>query len=300
MKPRFQKILLDKGFSFIARKLNLPHFSSDYHFHPEYEIKYVIRSRGKRIVGSSIENFKEGDLVMIGPNIPHFWKNDPEYYETDQNRTSAFLIMFPETCLGAEFFSLAEMTPVKDLLQKARGGINFPLAQYSMIPVKLQRLLSCEGPLRILLFLDILIELANSEAQPLLSEESISGFKLLNHSSQSINRLNKVHEYVLENFQKRIKIEEVAAKANMTSHAFCKYFKKSTKKTFMTFLNELRICHAKKFLIESDYSISEICYASGFENMSYFNRKFKELVEKTPKEYRRDIVGLNLPHLKDS
>jgi AraC-like DNA-binding protein len=298
MKAQFQKILPEEGLSFIARKLNLPHFSSDYHFHPEYEIKYVIRSSGKRIVGSSIENFREGDLVMIGPNIPHVWKNDPEYLETEQSRTSAFLIMFPETCLGDGFFSLAEMSQIKELLQKARGGINFPLAQNSMIPVKLQRLISCEGPSRIIMFLDILMELAKSDSQPLLSEESISGFNLLNHSSRSINRLNKVHEYVLENFQKKIKIEEVAEKANMTSHAFCKYFKKSTKKTFMTFLNELRICHAKKILVESDYPISEICYASGFENMSYFNRKFKEIVEKTPKEYRRDIVGLDLPHIK--
>lgn len=287
MKAKFQKILITIESSFIARNLDLPRFDYEYHFHPEYELKFVISSKGKRFVGDSIENFQEGDLVLVGPNIPHYWKNDPVYYTSDELHASAYLVMFSENCFGEGFFLLPEMSPIKELLYKAKGGLCFPGADKTDIPEKLNFLISCDGPSRIMMMLNILNELSKAETHPLMNETFVAELPILNNNNRSVGRLKKVHEYVIANFQNKIQIEDIAGMANMTNHAFCRYFKRSTKKTFMTFLSELRVCHAKKLLIESGSPISDICYASGFDNLSNFNRKFKAITDMTPKEFRK-------------
>ena len=289
MKAQFQKIIINEGLSFIAKKLEFPHFDSDFHFHPEYELKYVLESKGKRFVGDSVENFQEGDLVLLGPNIPHYWKNDPEYFESDNLRASAFLIMFSKEFLGNDFFSLPEMASVKNLLDMAIGGIRFTNIDKDSILLKMAQATSGETPISIISLLDILYQLTKAEIHPLLTETFVAELPLLQYSSHSIKRLQDVHEYVIDNFHNKIQIEDVAGIANMTTFAFCKYFKKSTKKTFMAFLSELRICHAKRLLIEKqELSISDICYVSGFENLSNFNRRFKAITSMTPKEFRSE------------
>jgi len=291
MKAQFQKIIINEGVSFIAKELELPRFDNEFHFHPEYELKYVIQSKGKRFVGDSVENFQAGDLVLLGPNIPHYWKNDQEYYEFDNLKASAFLVMFSEDFLGKEFFFLHDMLPIRDLLNKAKGGICISNADKGSIPIKLKHLISCEGPLKIIAMLDILYDLAKAELCPLLTKTFIAELPLLNYNDHSIGRLKKVHEYVMANFHKKIQIHDVTEIANMTTHAFCKYFKKNTKKTFMTFLAELRVCHAKKLLIENGQAISDICFDSGFDNLSNFNRKFKAITKMTPKEFRSHYIN---------
>jgi AraC-like DNA-binding protein len=139
--------------------------------------------------------------------------------------------------------------------------------------------------------LDILFDLSKAEKCPLLTETFVTEIHLLNYSDYSIGRLKKVREYVIANFKNKIKIHDVAEIANMTTHAFCKYFKQSTKKTFMTFLAELRVCHAKKLLIENGQPISDICSKSGFDNLSNFNRRFKAITKMTPKEFRSQYIN---------
>src|SRR5450759_3618976 len=223
MKAHFQKIIINEESSFIAKHLYLPRFDSEYHFHPEYELKYVIKSNGMRFVGDSVENFQEGDLVLIGPNIPHYWNSDPKYYKVNNLKVSAYLVMFSESCLGAEFFSLPEMASIKELLYNARGGICFTGANRSKIPIKMKRLVCNQGPLRIIMLLDILNDLLKSESHPLLTEEFVCEVPLVNNDNHSIKRLKKVHEYVMSNFQNKIQIQDVAEMANMSTHAFCKY-----------------------------------------------------------------------------
>jgi AraC-like DNA-binding protein len=287
MKAQFQKIIINEGSSFLAKELNLTRFDSDFHFHPEYELKYVIQSRGIRFIGDSVENFQEGDLVLLGPNIPHYWNNDLNL-ESRNLKARAYLIMFSENFLGAGFFNLPEMLPIKELLKKSRGGVCFPNPEKYNIPEKLKQLIFIDGPERIMALLEILNELTKAEIRPLLTKTFVAELPLLNYSNHSVERLRKVHEYVLANFHKKIQIENVAEIANMSTYAFCKYFKKSTLKTFMSFLSELRICHAKKLLIQKEeLAISDVCFDSGFENLSNFNRKFKEMTSMTPKEYRR-------------
>jgi len=292
MKAQFQKIIINEESSFIAKELNLPRFDIEFHFHPEFELKYVSQSKGIRFIGDSVENFQEGDLVLLGPNIPHYWNNDALSCGSD-NLSKAYLVMFSESFLGKEFFQLPEMSPIQDLLNQAKGGICFSNTGKFDIAGKLKRLISYEGPLKIILLLDILTELSKAEKRPLLTQTYIEELPSMNYSDHSVERLKRVYEYVLANFQRKIQIHEVAAIANMSPYAFCKYFKKSTVKTFMTFLCELRICHAKKLLIQKEeLAISDICHDSGFDNVSNFNRTFKKLTTMTPKEYRKHYIKL--------
>ncbi len=291
MKATYQKILLGEGSSFVATRLILPRFHSEYHFHPEYELKYVIESKGKRFVGDTIENFQAGDLILLGPNIPHYWKNDDIHDQSDQMLSRAVVVMFSEYFLGKEFFSIQEMIPVRELLKKSQAGLVFPLALKSQVPKMLEELTTVKGPMRIILLLEILAELAKSVSRKLLTEEFSTGTPFLDANSPSFIRLQKVHHYVIKNFHLPLQIEDVARISNMTPHAFCKYFKKSTKKTFMTFLNELRICHAKKLLIENRIPISLICAESGFNNISNFNRQFKTGTNLTPSDFRAMYIN---------
>ncbi len=291
MKATFQKILLSEGSSFLATRLILPRFHSEYHFHPEYELKYVVESKGKRFVGDTIENFQEGDLILLGPNIPHYWKNDDIFDHSDQMQAKAVVVIFSEDFLGRDFFNIQEMIPVLELLKKSRAGLAFPSAFDGPVPGMMDELTKVQGPLRIVRMLEILAELAKSESRTLLTEEFSSGIPFLDANSPSFVRLQKVHHYVIKNFHYPLQIEDVANVANMTPHSFCKYFKKTTKKTFMTFLNELRICHAKKLLIENRIPISQICIESGFNNISNFNRQFKTGTNMTPSDFRMMYIS---------
>jgi len=291
MKATYQKILLSEGSSFVATRLILPRFHSEYHFHPEYELKYVIESKGKRFVGDTIENFQAGDLILLGPNIPHYWKNDDIYDQSDLMQAKAVVVMFSEDFLGKGFFTLQEMSPIHELLEKSHAGLVFPAASDSQIPLKLEEFATTNGPQRIILLLEILAILAKSESRKLLTENFSTNTPFLDANSPSFLRLQKVHHYVIKNFHYPLQIEDVAQIANMTPHAFCKYFKKSTMKTFMTFLNELRVCHAKKLLIENCIPISQICQESGFNNISNFNRQFKAGTNMTPSDFRAMYIN---------
>ncbi len=291
MKATYQKILLSEGSSFLTTMLILPRFHSEYHFHPEYELKYVIESKGKRFVGDTIENFQEGDLILLGPNIPHYWKNDAIHDQSDLMKAKAVVVLFSEDFLGEKFFSVQEMIPIMELLRRSSAGLAFPNAISGPIPHMMEELTKAAGPLRIILMLEILAELAKAESRKLLTEEFSSGTPFLDANSPSFVRLQKVHHYVIKNFHSPLQIEDVAQIANMTPHAFCKYFKKSTKKTFMTFLNELRVCHAKKLLIENRIPISQICIESGFNNISNFNRQFKTGTKMTPSDFKAMYIN---------
>jgi AraC-like DNA-binding protein len=201
-------------------------------------------------------------------------------------QAKAIVVLFSEDFLGEKFFSVQEMIPVMELLRKSRAGLVFPEAMNGNVPHLLEELTKVRGPLKIILLLEILAELAKTGSRTLLTEEFSSGTPFLDANSPSFVRLQKVHHYVIKNFHYPLQIEDVAQVANMTPHAFCKYFKKTTKKTFMTFLNELRVCHAKKLLIENRIPISQICVESGFNNISNFNRQFKTGTNMTPSDFR--------------
>lgn len=287
MKPVLEKLTLEPKYSFVVLNDILPYYPTPWHYHPEYELVLVVKSTGQRIVGDNIENFSDGDLVFMGPNLPHVYNNDSQYYEGGGDLTAeAIVFHFTEGSLGKGLFDIPEMMPVKQLFKKAQCGLKILGKTRKEIAIKMHDTLSLSGPSRIIALLSILEILSASTEYQLLSSP---GFTQKNHSLGS-ERIIKVHEYIMKNFKRDISLEEVAEIANMGPNSFCRLFKSCTRKTFSTFLNEIRIGYACKLLSENKINIAGICYSSGFNNLSNFNRQFKKITRKTPLQYKTDYM----------
>ncbi|MGH9840962.1 MAG: AraC family transcriptional regulator [Blastocatellia bacterium] len=278
MQPIFLKVTPAAQASFDIRREVAPQFGNPWHFHPEYELTQVLRSAGVRFVGDSIERFAAGDLVLIGPNLPHYWRNDP-HRAPEPSQAEAIILRFSDTCLGNGFFDLPEMQDVQGLLRRAARGIKFG----GNAATQLEHLLGLNGFHRAIAFLTLLHDLANEADYQLLTTPA---FSLAPDPSES-ERINKVYAYVMERYTQPLRLEEVAAVANMNPTAFCRYFLQRTGKTLIGLVNEIRVGYACKLLSAGELNVTEICYACGFQNLSHFNRCFKKITCLTPTEYRR-------------
>ena len=286
MKPILEKLTLEPKYSFVVLKDKLPYYPTPWHFHPEFELVLVVKSTGQRIIGDKIERFSDGDLVFMGPNLPHVYNNDSKYYEERKNLfAEAIVIHFSEESLGKRFFELPEMTLVKQLFLRSHCGLKIEGRTREKIAVKMHRMLSLKGSSRVIALLSILEILSVSAEYKLLSS---TGFTLKSNSLET-ERMTKVHEYILLNFKKNLSLEEVAGIANMTPNSFCRLFKSHTRKTFVTFINEIRIGYACKLISENKKATADICYSSGFNNLSNFNRQFKKITKKSPLQDKKSI-----------
>lgn len=294
MKPILEKLTLEPKYSFVVLKDKLAYYPTPWHFHPEFELVLVVKSTGQRIVGDKIENFCDGDLVFMGPNLPHVYNNDSRYYEGRKDLfAEAIVIHFSEGFLGKGFFELPEMTHIKQLFQRSHCGLKIEGKTREKISFKMHSMLSLKGSSRIIALLSILEILSTSTQYKLLSS---SGFTL-KPNSLGTERMTKVHEYILLNFKKDISLEEVAGIANMSPNSFCRLFKSNTRKTFVTFINEIRIGYACKLISENKKAIADICYSSGFNNLSNFNRQFKKIKKKSPLQYKKNLYQNSLTRI---
>lgn len=286
MKPRQEKLILELIYSFVVQTDVYPYYPTPWHYHPEYELVLVVKSTGQRTVGDSIERFSDGDLVLMGPNLPHAYQNDPVYYQKNSKLTAeAIVIHFKEDFLGKDFFKLPEMIYVKQLFEKAKLGVKVLGDTREKIADMMQEMQASSGHKRIIFMLSILETLSVSNEIQLLAN---SGF--VQQSAVSTNdRLAKVHQYIMENFKKDISLVDAAKVANMSVPSFCRFFKACTRKGFSTFLNEVRIGYARKLLLEDRYNIAQNCYESGFKNMSNFNRQFKKYTGESPSHYKQRV-----------
>ena len=267
---------INKGDLFIVLNHVNAKFDFPVHYHPEYEINLVLNSHGKRIIGDSIKPFESPDMVLIGPNTPHAWTG----YESTE--VQVITIQFQEDFLSEQTLSRNIFHSIQDMLNRSRMGIHFSKeATISMIP-RIKQLTEKRGFDSFLDFLSILYDLSISRNQNTLSSPSYVDM----YDTSKSKRISIVNEYLCKNFQNPIKIEEVAKLVNMSPSAFSHFFKKRTQRTFSNYLSDLRIGNAAKLLIETDKTISEICYESGFNNLSNFNRAFKNQKGCTPKEFR--------------
>ncbi|MFT3701754.1 MAG: AraC family transcriptional regulator [Agriterribacter sp.] len=286
MKPRQEKLILDLIYSFVVQKDVYPYYPTPWHYHPEYELVLVLKSTGQRTVGDSVERFSDGDLVFLGPNLPHAYQNDPVYYQKNSKLTAeAIVIHFKEDFLGKDFFNLPEMIYVNQLFDKARLGVKVLGDTRDKIADMMQEMHASTGHRRIILLLSIFEMLSVSNETRLLAN---SGF-VQQSAVSADDRLAKVHEYIMENFKKDISLVDAAKVANMSVPSFCRFFKACTRKGFSTFLNEVRIGYARKLLLEDRYNIAQNCYESGFKNMSNFNRQFKKYTGESPSHYKQRV-----------
>lgn len=284
MKPRLEKLTLEPKYSFVLQKDVYAYYPTPWHYHPEFELVLVVKSTGQRTVGDHTENFADGDLVFLGPNLPHAYHNDPVYYQDNSTLTAeAIVIHFREDFLGKDFFNLPEMIPVKQLFDKAKFGLKILGDTRQQMAEKMQQMLSMSGHQRIIQLLSMLEILSLSETYQLLASP---GF-VQQYAASGTDRITKVHEYIITNFRKDIPLADAAEVAHMSVPSFCRFFKACTRKSFSHFLNEIRVGYACKLLIEDQHNISRICYESGFNNMSNFNRQFRKLTGNTPLQYKK-------------
>lgn len=278
-----EEIPIKNEHSFRSKVDVLPHIKVPWHYHPEFELQYIEKSKGIRIVGDCIDTFTEGDMVFMGPNLPHVWKNDEHFYRKSPDlRAVAWVIHFRADVLGKDFFDLPEMSRIKRILElSARGIIIKGSTKYKIIQIW-QKLNSANFTQRIIYLLQILDTLAQSDDLEHLASEEFA--HIFNKSSNQ--KLYQIYEYISRNFQQRIDLEDIAHEAHMSKTAFCRFFKNKTGKTFSEFLNQMRINYARKLLIEGKLSISQIAYECGFNSPSYFNRQFKAHTDMAPKELR--------------
>ena len=270
----------------MVKELVASSFDKNWHFHPEYQLFLVLEGRGTRFVGDDMRSFKANDLVFTGPNLPHLWRNDQEYFEKDsQLMTRGIVVYFPEDFLGNHLIEKEEFEELNNLLKRGSLGLEVIGKTNELIKIKLIDLVKKKGLERIIGLLQILVLMARSTE---VSSIVQAGYTNVNKESEK-NRVSRVYEFVMDHFQQDIKQEEVASLINMTSSSFSRYFKSRMNKSFSDFLSEVRISHACKLLPSENLNISEVSYESGFNTLSNFNRQFKERMGMTPKKYKKDF-----------
>lgn len=277
--------LLDRS-SIVDRSLTVSHnlyqnFLRIWHFHVEFELVVIIQSSGMRFVGDNIEKFDVGDIVLIGKNVPHMWLNDDKYFEKDSSlEAEAISVHFKKDFLGPDFLNVPEMQPISNLLHRAEQGVKFLNADENVIN-ELKLLVNLDPTAQIIKIIEILSLLSKHKEYQLLSS---SGFLNSFHKTEN-RRLDKIYEYVFENFNSPIGSGDVAKIVGMNKSAFSRFFKKTHRKPFTKYLNEIRIGYACKLLLENNESITSIAFLSGFNNISNFNRQFKMIKGKSPSSY---------------
>lgn len=281
--------LLNRSSVVEDRSLKVSHnlyknFLRIWHFHPEFELVAILRSSGMRFVGDSIERFESGDVVLIGKNVPHMWLNDDIYLEEHSTLIAeAIAVHFEKDFLGKEFLEVPEMHPLSNLFDLATRGIRFLNVKKPLLN-QFNALLDLDPTVQVVQLIDILSKLAKHEDFKLLSSSTfVNSF----HKTEN-RRLDKIYEYVFENFNDPISSSDVADIIGMNKSAFSRFFKKTHHKPFTKYLNEIRIGYACKLLLKNRQSITSIAYLSGFNNVSNFNRQFKIIKGKTPSSYLND------------
>ena len=289
MELVFDEIPVPHRHSFIAKMQCHNALPPRIHSHKNYELNFVISGEGRRIVGNDISNFEEGDLVLLGPELPHCWENTED---KELGTPRSIVIHFYENIISSDFFNIPELEEVQRLLQKANKGIWFKGTKIKKVHQRLERLVHLKGLESYIELLKIFNLLLQMEDFEYLSDTAYSPTPAhLDGGSgrfvKDLEKVNMIYEYVFKNIQSGIKQDEAAAQLHMTPGAFCRYFKKKTGRTFMDYVKSVRIQLAAKMLAETDKQISQICYESGYNNIANFNHQFKSIMHKTPSEYRK-------------
>ena len=286
MKAAFELVNTQIDYSFSVEEIHLPYFISRWHFHPRHvEIILITKGTGNGLVGDSIQSFGPGTLALIGANLPHVWLNDKSHYQQETDLSaSAIVLKFKEDMLGQTFLNLPGLQPVRHLIEeRSKRGLLFFSGTLQKIAEEIQKMLSLPDFERIIKLLEILKLMSCSEDFQYLSSAGFTNTNNLN----DCDRIDRVHKYVMENFNQKITLQKAASLASLTPNAFCKYFKERTGKTFFEFINEIRIGYARKYLLNEEMSVSQIGFECGFNTVSNFYKMFNQIAHMPPKEYRK-------------
>jgi AraC-like DNA-binding protein len=283
MDPQFEAIELEgdsviKTFGVQCAVLQQDHV---WHYHPECELTYILRGEGTRFIGDSVQHFGPGDLIFSGPNLPHCWVND-EVDDTDPERNELLVLQFKPDCLGPDFLISPDAHSLLELIEFGKRGLKFSGPVVAEVATALKNLQDEAGLTRLTSFVHLLDLLVQAdEVEELTSELYVNDTRDFHGG-----RMGKVMAYVKQNLAEDIKQSDVAELVSMTPQGFSRFFRATTGRTFVSFVNVMRIMEACRQLVNSDEDIIDIAFQCGYANLSNFNRRFSELKQTTPREYR--------------
>ena len=284
MEPKYEKINPSFGSSFTYKKFSgeIKTNSLYWHFHPEYEIVYVSHGSGHRKVGDHFSEYHNGDLILVGPNIPHlgFAQEVNEHYEE-------IVVQMKEHFLGRDFFEIPEMKEVKKLFERANTGLAFQGDAKKEIGERLMKMSEVDNFSKMTELLIILQIMAYTKEATPLNVNSIA----VQVRQTDQERMQILNEFIEENYHRKFNMEEVADKVNMTVPSLCRLFKNLTHRTFMEYVTEYRVAIATRLLSQKHLSVAAVSFESGFNNLSHFNKKFKALTGQTPTAFRKNMVN---------
>ncbi|MFS4417258.1 AraC family transcriptional regulator [Maribacter sp. 2307ULW6-5] len=285
MKPSFYKIIFDRETPFRCTYIDEPYFDHPLHFHPEIELTLIMESEGVRYIGDNTSNFRKGDLILIGSNLPHMWSNQKETNRTSRSRRMT--LQFPKDLMNHLFGAAEELEPVAKLFKLAKRGISYPGKTSKEIAPLLKEINDTKGLSRWILVFELLLKLTKAQDYKILASESYQA----DLTNQDVDRLNRIFQYIRNNIEKRITLDEVADIACLTKPSFCRLFKNKTGTSFMHFLNEYRINNAKRIMLENkEIPIASVAQKSGFNTIQHFNAKFKKHNKgMTPSDYLKKM-----------
>ncbi|RAW02279.1 AraC family transcriptional regulator [Pseudochryseolinea flava] len=260
------------------------HFYDHLHQHPEVQLTLILESEGKVIVGDFVGTFKPGDIFLIGPNLPHVFRNDSKYYQEDAGQFAHSITVFFEwQSFGEKFLSMPELAHLQEFSKLSARGLFLQEPVRNRVAQLMKQMFRKNGMDRLIVLLKILNILSENKGIEALASSGVYN----DFDEVDGKKLADIYRFTMNEFHRKISLDEVASIAHMTTNSFCRYFKKRTRKSYVDFLTEIRIGQARKLLQQDDLSISQISLEVGFNNLSNFNRKFRELCSITPTEFRR-------------
>ncbi len=262
----------------------LPYFYDRLHYHPEWQITLILKTEGMLYAGDGMCRFQAGDIFCIGSNLPHLFRNDAKYYEEEAEKAEAISVFFDQRSLGPGFFEIPELRTAKVLLREANKGICFPRQTFQddLYPL-FERMKKQNGIPLLQDYLSLLNQLCLSDAGQTLSSMAYDR----SQAEAAGKRLDKVLQFIYHNYENKITVQEAARISNLSVPAFCRSFKLHTEKTFIVYVNEVRVNAACQLLMDQDYSIAQIAYKVGFNNLSNFNRQFKKAKDMSPSSFQQ-------------
>jgi AraC-like DNA-binding protein len=281
MKLLVEKLPLSEDSSFVARTHRTPNFEVPWHQHIEYELILFTEGAGLSFIGNYVGEFEVGDIFFLGANLPHTFQKSGDII------TSAVVVHFRENFWGNEFLNLPESKEILTLFKTSRQGLKISGRTKEIINPLIKSLEVEKGFKRMITLCECLNVLAEKKEYATLSTQEI---KQLNTKNRE--RIDKVFQYTMDNFKEPITLADIAAIADMSIPAFCNYFKKSTKKNYIDFLNEVRIGFACNLLMENQTNVSGACYQSGFNTIANFNKQFLKVKRMTPSSFKKHLQRL--------
>ena len=284
------KLVLKNPDTLVHKRLNIlrkeaPCLEASWHYHAQYELLYISKSNGIRFVGDSVSHFSAGDLVLVGPYLPHLWRNDVSYYNGKKtNKVKTIVTKFNKDFIGEGTFENPNFSKISKMLDESKYGICFGNKISKKLHhelIKLSELSITEQSIKLL---DILHQLSVTRDKNVLSSSDMRQY-----TSENSDKLDLVLKFISDNYSSYITLNDVADVACMTTNSFCRFFKKMTNKSFTQFLNEVRVRQATRLLVQDDMPISEACYLVGYNSITNFHKQFKQIMNCTPKNYRKTI-----------